>query len=195
MWLGFGTFKTHLSETSSLATNGVRRARGSSCRTSLNELQDIFYEASSSSYCLGTPVVVALHLDMPSKSKSTSNPSSAPTRPVPPASSPPHSTASEPPPPEESAVAPNITSEDFKVDLLAALQEEMVGPFRTELETAMTNNLTQIKSELHAVKTELNANMVAIKSEVDVLKVSDMQGSLSTCTDYMVSLKSKVERL
>ena len=89
---------------------------------------------------------------------------------------------------------PNMTSPHLKAKLLAALRGEMVGIFRTELQT---NNLTQIKSELQSVKTELNANMAAIRSEVNVLKmtVNDMEGPLSTCTDDVVSLKSKVDKL
>lgn len=49
----------------------------------------------------------------------------------------------------------------------------MVGIFKMELETAMTNNN---KSELQSVKTELNANMAAIWSEEEMLKatVNDM---------------------
>lgn len=71
-----------------------------------------------------------------------------------------------------------MASADFKVELLAALQEEMVGIFKMDLETTMTNNFTQIKSELQSVKTELKANMAAIWSEVGVLKitVNDMEG-------------------
>ena len=39
--------------------------------------------------------------------------------------------------------------------------------------------------------------MAAIRSEVDVLKVTvtDMEGSLSTCTDDVLSLQSKVVKL
>uniref|UniRef100_A0A3B3WW07 Uncharacterized protein n=1 Tax=Poecilia mexicana TaxID=48701 RepID=A0A3B3WW07_9TELE len=67
----------------------------------------------------------------------------------------------------------------------------MVGIFKTELETALTNNLTQIKSELHGVKTELSASIAAIRSEVDALRVTvaDMDGPLSSCTDDVVSLE------
>lgn len=91
---------------------------------------------------------------------------------------------------EKTVAVPSIASADFKAELLAALREEMVGIFKTELETALTNNFTQIKSELQSVKTELKADMAAIWSEVEVLKVTvnDMEGPLSTCTDDVVSL-------
>ena len=90
-----------------------------------------------------------------------------------------------------------MTTAGFKAELLATLREEMVGIFKTELKTAMSDNFAQVKSELQGVKTELNANMAAIRSEVDVLKVTviDMEGSLSSCTDDVVSLKSKVDKL
>ncbi|KAJ8281002.1 hypothetical protein GJAV_G00062190 [Gymnothorax javanicus] len=142
---------------------------------------------------------------MPPKSKSTSNPAATLMGPAPPATSAPQSVATtllqsaaaKPPPPEETETALGLISADFKAELLAALREEMVGIFRTELETAMTNNLTQIKSELQSVKTELNDSMAAIKSEMEVLRVTvnDMEGSLLTCTDDVVSLKSKVDKL
>lgn len=48
-----------------------------------------------------------------------------------------------------------MTSMDFKAELLAALREEMVGIFKSELTTAMIDNLVQIKSELQSVKTSL----------------------------------------
>ena len=91
----------------------------------------------------------------------------------------------------------SMTSAAFKAELLAALREEMVGIFETELKTAMSDNFAKVKSELQSVKTELNANMATILSEVDVLKVTviDMEGSLSSCTDDVVSLKSKVDKL
>ncbi|KAL7390497.1 hypothetical protein ABVT39_022275 [Epinephelus coioides] len=141
---------------------------------------------------------------MPPKQKNTNNPAATLTRPTPPAASlgsgaatPPRSTPAETPPPEETAAVPSMTSAGFNAELLAALREEMVGIFKTELKTAMTDNFTQVKSELQSVKTELNASMAAVRSEVDVLKVTviDMEGSLSSCTDDVVSLKSKVDKL
>lgn len=54
----------------------------------------------------------------------------------------------------------------------------MVEIFKTEVEKALTNNLTQIKSKLHGVKTELSASFAAIRSELDALRVTvaDMEG-------------------
>lgn len=59
----------------------------------------------------------------------------------------------------------------------------------------MTNNLIQIKYELQCVNAELKANMAAITTEVDALKlnVKDVETSLSLCTDDVVSLKNKFD--
>uniref|UniRef100_A0A096LVD8 L1 transposable element RRM domain-containing protein n=1 Tax=Poecilia formosa TaxID=48698 RepID=A0A096LVD8_POEFO len=90
-----------------------------------------------------------------------------------------------------------VEVEDFKAELLTPLREEMAGIFKTQLEMALTNNLIQIKLELHGVKTELSASITAIRSEVDALKVTvaDMDGQLSSRTDDVVSLKSDLVRL
>lgn len=90
-----------------------------------------------------------------------------------------------------------MTSADFKAELLATLQEEMADIFKVELKTAMSDNFNQVKSDLQSVSTKLNANMAAIQSDVDVLRqtVVDMEGSLSSCTDNVVSLKSKADTL
>ncbi|CAL9685159.1 unnamed protein product [Knipowitschia caucasica] len=93
--------------------------------------------------------------------------------------------------------ASSMASADFKAELLVALREEMVGIFKSELQMAMTENLSQIKSELQSVKTELAANLAATKSDVGELRgtVSEMEESLSNCTDDIVYLKGKVETL
>ncbi|KAK7131856.1 hypothetical protein R3I93_018424 [Phoxinus phoxinus] len=90
-----------------------------------------------------------------------------------------------------------MASADFKAELLVVLREEMVGIFKSELQMAMTENLSKIKSELQSVKTELTANLAATKSDVGELRgtVIEMEESLSTCTDDVAYLKSKVEIL
>ncbi|XP_027877053.1 uncharacterized protein LOC114146849 [Xiphophorus couchianus] len=142
---------------------------------------------------------------MPPKPKNTNNSTTTVARPGPPTASqprpadtdPPRGSATWRPPSEESSTARNVYSPDFKAELLIALRAEMVDIFKTELETALTNNLTQIKSELHGVKTELSASIAAIRSEMDALRatVADMEGPLSSCTDDLVSLKSNLDRL
>lgn len=142
---------------------------------------------------------------MPPKPKNTNSSTTTATRPGPPPASPPRPAGADPPrgsangrpPSEQTSTAWNVCSPDFKAELLTALREEMVGIFKIELGTALTNNLTQIKSELHGVKTELSASIAAIRSEVDALRVTvaDMEGPLSSCADEVVSLRSNVDRL
>lgn len=140
---------------------------------------------------------------MPPKQKNTNNPPAALTRPPPQDVSPgkgaaaPLRSAPVPSTLQETAAVSSMTSADFKAELLAALREEMADIFKAELKTAMSDNFNQVKSELQSVSTELNANMAAIRSDMDVLRqtVADMEGSLSSCTDDVVSLKSKVDTL
>lgn len=93
--------------------------------------------------------------------------------------------------------APNVASTEFKAELLAALREEMSGIFKAELRIALTQNPTQITSELRGVKTELAASLAAIRSGVGELRgtVAEIEGTLSVCTDDIVSLKTKVDSL
>ena len=97
---------------------------------------------------------------MPPKQKNTNNPAATQTRPTPQATSSPGSSEATLPwgapavhsTPEKTAAVSNMTSSDFKAELLAALRDEVVGIFKAELETVLMNNFAQIKSELQSVK-------------------------------------------
>lgn len=137
---------------------------------------------------------------MSPKVKNTTTQTTSQTRPTTDAASSVHSDPAQPLADEANiSSAPNlsVTSADFKADLLAALREEMAGIFKAELQTAMTQNLAQIKSELLSVKTELTASLAATKLDVNELRgtVTEMERSLSIYTDDTVSLKNKVESL
>uniref|UniRef100_A0A673B3Z8 L1 transposable element RRM domain-containing protein n=1 Tax=Sphaeramia orbicularis TaxID=375764 RepID=A0A673B3Z8_9TELE len=73
-----------------------------------------------------------------------------------------------------------------KTQLLGLLQQ-----------AAMNENLTSIKTELQAIKSELSLSISNIKSDLGALKhtVGEMETSLSTCTDDIVSLQAKVDHL
>ncbi|CAL8257817.1 unnamed protein product [Arctogadus glacialis] len=128
---------------------------------------------------------------MPPKLKNTNNPAPTQMRPTPQATSslgsseaaPPRAPA-KPSTPEKTAAVSNMTSSDFKAELLAALRDEVVGIFKAELKVALKNNFAQIKSELQCVKVELNANMAAIRSEVDVLKIKVKDSTISIFPDF-----------
>lgn len=138
---------------------------------------------------------------MPPKPRNTDNQTASKARPNAGATSPAQRDPVRPPPHDGDGVgtvtASSLASADFKAELLVALREEMVGIFKSELQMAMTENLSKIKSELQSVKTELTANLAATKSDVGELRgtVIEMEESLSTCTDDVAYLKSKVESL
>ncbi|CAL1615555.1 unnamed protein product [Knipowitschia caucasica] len=133
---------------------------------------------------------------MPPKPKVLSTSAAAHARPSAATTS---SPSSDPAPKQLTSSPPALdsVSEDFKTELLTSLREEVVNVFRAELAMAMSDNLSKIKAELRDVKAELNVSIAAVSTEVGELKktVRDMEGSLSTCTDDVVSLQSKVERL
>lgn len=86
---------------------------------------------------------------------------------------------------------------DFKAELLSSLRVEMAAIFKTELQAALTENLSNIKTELRAVKSELSDSITNIQSDVCALKstVGEMETSLSSCTDDVATLQAKVEHL
>lgn len=137
---------------------------------------------------------------MSSKTRNTNNSTKTQTRPAPATTS---SAQAQPDSPPAAGVSisnietASMASAEFKAELLAALRQEMADIFRSELEAAMTQNLSQIKTELQNVKTELAASLAATKADVSKLRgtVTEMEGSLSLYTDDMVALKSKVEKL
>lgn len=145
-------------------------------------------------------LLIVLSAVMPPKPRNTDNQTTSRVRPNAGATSPAQCDPVGPPPHDGDGVdtastvtASSMASVDFKAERLVALREEMVGIFKSELQMAMTENLSQIKSELQSVKTELTAT----KSDVGELRgtVIEMEESLSTCTDDVAYLKSKVESL
>lgn len=150
--------------------------------------------------------MIVLSAGMPPKPRNTDNQATLKARPTAGTTSPARRDPARPPPHDgdgDGAVTANTVTDpsmalaDFKAELLIALREEMVGIFKSELQKAMTENLSQIKSELQSVRAELTANLAATKSDVSELRgtVVEMEESLSTCTDDVAYLKSKVESL
>ena len=54
---------------------------------------------------------------------------------------------------------------DFKAKLLSSLCVEMAAIFKTELQAALTANMSNIKTKLQAVKSELIGSITKIQSE------------------------------
>ena len=85
----------------------------------------------------------------------------------------------------------------LKTELLPAPRSDVATIFKTELHEALGANLVSIKAELLTLKTELSGNISAIQADVTGLTatVNEMEHSLSTCSDDIATLQSKVEHL
>ena len=132
---------------------------------------------------------------MPPKPKPGSNLPPQLQRPAANTASPPHSGHACP---DRGASPPaDIATSGFKDELLRSLRSEMSAIFKTELHTALGENLSSIKTELQAVKSELSQSITNIQSEVNTLKctVGEMETSLSTCTDDVAELQAKVDNM
>lgn len=89
------------------------------------------------------------------------------------------------------------TRDEFKAELISSLREEMSAIFKTELKAALGENLTFMKSELHAIKTELTSSIASTQSDVNAMKqtVHEMGTALTSCSDDVSTLQTKVEQL
>lgn len=86
---------------------------------------------------------------------------------------------------------------DLKAEILTALKTDIDMLLRSELKSALAEDFENIKSELQAVKTELANNTAAIRSDVETMKttVAHMEQGLSSCSDDVTSLLTKVGKL
>lgn len=86
---------------------------------------------------------------------------------------------------------------EMKAEILSSLKEDIATLFRSELKTVLAEEFENIKSELQAVRTELANNTAAIRSEVETMKttMSHMEAGLSSCSDDVTSLLTKVGKL
>lgn len=135
-------------------------------------------------------------IKMPPKAR-TGNPSaSQQPRPVAHATSP---TRGDSPAHSDGSSSPSTAnnSTDLKSEILASLRNDIAGIFKTELHLALNDNLSSVKSELQAVKTELSNSIATIQSDVTSLKntIGEMEHSLSACTDDVTKLQTKMEQL
>ncbi len=66
-----------------------------------------------------------------------------------------------------------------------------------ELKTVFVDEFNNMRSELHAVKTEVVGNIALLCSDLESMKkaVSDMEHGLSACLDDMTSLQGSVSKL
>lgn len=82
------------------------------------------------------------------------------------------------------------------MELLSSLRDEM-AILKTELQVALSENLSLIKTELLAVKFEWSASITNIQADVCTVKntVGEIETLLYTCTDDIATLQAKVEHL
>lgn len=133
---------------------------------------------------------------MPPKAQKLGNNSQPNQRPADTACSPPHSVSA--PPGEAHPTSPSSADiSALKTELLSALRDDVASIFKAELQTALSANLTSIKNELLALKTELSASISSMQTDVATLKltVTEMEQSLSTWSDDVVALQAKVDHL
>lgn len=86
---------------------------------------------------------------------------------------------------------------DLKAEILTELKMDIAMLLRLELKIALADGFENIKSELQAVKTELAINTTAIRSDMETMKttVAHMEQGLSSCSDDVTSLLTKVGKL
>lgn len=92
---------------------------------------------------------------------------------------------------------PADTDKMTRIEILSELREEISIMFKKELQAALGENLVSIKSEIQALRSELSSEITIIRREFTGLRstVTDMEKSLSTCTDDIVSLQTKVDTM
>lgn len=85
----------------------------------------------------------------------------------------------------------------LKLELLTCLRQDIAEIFITELRAALGDDLSTIRADLQAVKTQLANDKATADAELASLKgtVGEVEVSLSSCTDDIVDLKCKYERL
>ncbi|XP_036932812.1 uncharacterized protein LOC119007325 isoform X2 [Acanthopagrus latus] len=85
----------------------------------------------------------------------------------------------------------------LKAEILTELKMDIAMPLRSELKAALAEDFQNIKAELQAVRTELANNTAAIRADVETMKttVAHMEQGLSSCSDDVTSLLTKVGKL
>ncbi|KAL7868448.1 hypothetical protein SRHO_G00098320 [Serrasalmus rhombeus] len=80
---------------------------------------------------------------------------------------------------------------------VSALRSRIVGAVVSEIRTVIDEHYSNIKTELLDMKSELLCDFAMLRSDFAGLKstVSDIERSLSTCTDDVVELQARVECL
>lgn len=91
----------------------------------------------------------------------------------------------------------NVDMSDIKAEILASIRGDISELLRSELKEVMASKFEEMKSEIQAVKTEVVSNITLLRSDLDSMKrkVTDMEHSLTTCSDDVTELQSAVGTL
>ncbi|KAK7938822.1 hypothetical protein WMY93_002148 [Mugilogobius chulae] len=87
--------------------------------------------------------------------------------------------------------------EDIKAEILVSLKDDISQIIREELKRALSDNLQELKSEIHAVRAEIASSAAAVGSRLDAIEtdVVDVTNGLSTWSDEVTTLQSVVVEL
>uniref|UniRef100_A0A3Q2DIQ2 L1 transposable element RRM domain-containing protein n=1 Tax=Cyprinodon variegatus TaxID=28743 RepID=A0A3Q2DIQ2_CYPVA len=93
--------------------------------------------------------------------------------------------------------APISDTSSLKQELLAALREDFTAILKAEFHAVLGESFSSIKSELLSFEKELSSGLTAVQESFTGLnvRVTEMEKSLSTCTDDIVSLRKTVDSL
>ena len=87
--------------------------------------------------------------------------------------------------------------EGLKSEILLSLKADISLEIKSELKNALAEDFEMLKYKLKAVKTEIMNNTVALKSEINQLKVSikEVEEGLSAWSDEVATLQKTVSEM
>lgn len=86
---------------------------------------------------------------------------------------------------------------EMKAEILSSLKEDITTLLRSELKSVLADEFASMKSELQAVKGEVISSVTVLRADVESVKqtVTEMEHSLSTCSDDITTLQTTVHKL
>lgn len=94
-----------------------------------------------------------------------------------------------------SAATPTMDTESLKSELLSSLRRDLVDILKTEVRAVLESEMSVIRSNTNAARSELKEYRQSITSELSTLNVmlyGGMEESLSACTDDISHLQKEV---
>ena len=90
-----------------------------------------------------------------------------------------------------------IATETFRRELLTSLREDIGHIIKLEIREVLEREMARLRGDINMVKTELQSYQSSVAKELALLRniTSDMEKSLSSCTDDIVALQREVKHL